>query len=764
MRRVTLALLLLVACGGDDGGPITTVTPPPSTLKPVDEDVVEIPDSLPTDPEDLGEAPDQMEPDDIDQPDSEEDVEEVEEDVGPEPEPEPTEVVCDAGDEAWVKRTMVALMGRRPTGIRETRVLVDMIGETDRATVVAGLMKTPEFEQRWLDFFMDELRINRVGDKAGRSCWEEPLQPGNTTGMAEFLRDHGPLDGNPGVGFNMADVALGSLRLDDLSPLYLGQLFAMMSQPITGANVGEVELDITRRQDFGEIFEATYLHRNVVCVGCHNSAFGVTDHPDPALDRHWALPGMFEAAIYGSSSGADEMTIYSAFRHLNVVRKGGGTRPWGWSGACGRFNKTTAIPSDPAGVEAFFIEPLGLTASIWDVEEKLRTGFDDLREDGLQVEGLGMTVSGPEAFAYMVSARIVNQVWAELIGEPLTLVHYFSRNEAQRDILMDLTTHFVTESFSLKTLLTDIVLHPLYNEPGPDSGCAGDSPYAYPQVFDPWVTAEPQEELQANSAADGLHKVNARVLTRMLNRAMVWRDDPVWLEDLGGFENFQKAQGVFVKDAEPGHNGVDFQGLLAWESRNARCSTRPVLASATNSCIGYCGEIAPSGCYCDDKCAESGDCCGDKGPVCDQGEVPEGSALPDFIDQLELTLMAGADVTLRDLVVALKDRLLTAPDLIATEEAVIASLLGVDSLDAAPDALESWPDRLRLLCGVLVQTPQFWLTGLPDDDQFMAPSLVVGSTSYLSQCEGWKAVIFPDPTLWKVTCNAADLEIKSNVP
>ena len=39
-----------------------------------------------------------------------------------------------------------------------------------------------------------------------------------------------------------------------------------------------------------------------------------------------------------------------------------------------------------------------------------------------------------------------------------------------------------------------------------------------------------------------------------------------------------------------------------------------------DSCEGHCGGGAPTGCYCDDKCQNYGDCCGDKAAFC--GDEP----------------------------------------------------------------------------------------------------------------------------------------------
>ncbi|MCC6747181.1 MAG: hypothetical protein IT371_05940 [Deltaproteobacteria bacterium] len=55
--------------------------------------------------------------------------------------------------------------------------------------------------------------------------------------------------------------------------------------------------------------------------------------------------------------------------------------------------------------------------------------------------------------------------------------------------------------------------------------------------------------------------------------------------------------------------------------------TRGELKSdGTNSCKGVCGGQAASGCWCDAECVKFGDCCQDKGPVCDRKPLTcEGS-------------------------------------------------------------------------------------------------------------------------------------------
>jgi hypothetical protein len=673
-------------------------------------------------------------------------------------------ITCDAGDEAWVKQSLLVLLGRRAEGIREVRVLVDMVQKLGRQEVLTGLMSTQEFEDRWANWFMDELRVNRVGDKMHQVCYGKPRVDNDQGELATYIRDNVAGIEGPGYEFNMTDVLRSSLRLDDLSPLYLGHLFAMMAKPITGANVAALEMDITRRQDFGEIFEATYLHRNTVCTGCHNSQYGTTDDPDPKKDRHWPLPGLFEKGVYGSSGGIDEMTVYSIFRHLNVVRDKGGTRPWGMIGECGRFNTNDKVQDDPAGFNAFFIQELGAVATVWDTEQALRTGFDELRENALTIDPETLEVSGYSAFAYLLSTRIVNQMWQEVFGYPITLVHYFPRNQAQRDILHSLTEQLVASQWSVRTLLSSIMLHPLYNENAPRDGCGPDTPYHLEPILNPWSPAEEEEELKKNSTGDGLHRLNARVMLNATAFAMHWGTTPAFPNATE--EGYQKAIGVFVKDGEPGFAGVDFQGLLSWESRNGVCENQAISIGDFNpdSCLDYCDEQAPGNCWCDDKCAANEDCCEDYESICINGETsPEQTGKNDWIKLLENAVAAYTGenpdeaLTMKDVAVALKDRLITETAIQGGKEAALAaSLMDVVSLDVALSEIPDWPAKLRRYCGVLLETPQFLLKGIAPANQFYEPVLVVDDRSYQKLCESWAAII-ADPESWSVTCNEDSL-------
>ena len=621
-------------------------------------------------------------------------------DADAEPAP-PDYIACDAGDEAWVMRTLPILLGRRPEGIEEVRALARLAYRTSRRDVALGLMQQPAFIDRWQGWLMDELRVNRVGSKKHDACYGAPLQGVHDGSLATYLRSNPPAGPGPGRLFNMTDVVRSALVLDDLSPVWRAHLFAMMSKPLTGANVDEIAMDITRRQDFGEIFEATYLHRNVVCAGCHNSQWGTTDHPGPELDRHWPLPGRPEAALYGADHGISEMTFYSMFRHLGVV--GGPSRPWNMDEACGEFVAELDVDPDPAAIEAFFAKPRGDRANIWQVERMLFQGFHKLRGLGRVSVGPNGELDGAQAFAYLVSQRIANRVWREVMGSSLTLVHYIPRNEGQRDLLLRLTERLMASSWSLRELLAEILTDPLYNDPAPVEGCGLGDAYSMPAIFNPWTLLDPEEQ-RGNGPGDVLHRHDARLLLTTISAALEWPDPSPFPED--GEEAFQRAVGVFMKDAEPGFDGVDFQGLISFESRFGAC------ANPTEE--------------------------------------------PDWLDRIcDVAETSDEATTVADLASAIKDRLWAQPDLDASEGDLIAALFDVAHVDVALSQAEQWRERSRAFCGALLQSPQFLLTGLAPAVQTTTPSLALPQTDFQSYCERWSSSIAA--AKWTLTCTQDDV-------
>src|SRR5258707_2051867 len=143
----------------------------------------------------------------------------------------PTEVVRDdAGDYSFARQVVPMLQGRKIRGREETRLLADIIHATDRGVVVKALIEDPQFVSNWSEHFVDQLRVNRAGDKSQAQCFATPLQASPPPTLATFIRDHRADSGSqPTANFNMADVLVSSIQADNVFPIYSAYLFAMES-------------------------------------------------------------------------------------------------------------------------------------------------------------------------------------------------------------------------------------------------------------------------------------------------------------------------------------------------------------------------------------------------------------------------------------------------------------------------------------------------------------------------------------------------------
>lgn len=639
----------------------------------------------------------------------------------------PTFAECAADDAAFVRNAYLAVLGRRPRSQAEVDVYTEIMsqvralgaeGQTaadPQRVALSAMMDAPEYIDRWADQLMDALKVPRVDDQNMESCYGKSARPLDDGALAQFVRDNaGSATGDGGGEFTMLDLMRSALVLDDISPIYRAHLFVMLSRPTPAANVGRVQAELARRADFGQVFDATYLNRDVVCLGCHNSAFSVTQSPDPAENRHWPLPGLVELAVYGASTGIEVERAHAPFRFDGFVAEDDEpdqSQPWGWSPACGSFLPDLG-EDDPAAIDGRFASLSGQRITMYDLEAALGRGFDDMVQSGLVIGPSGEIGNPDSAFAYMVSAAMVEAVWREVIGSPLTIANYFSRNTESRDLLDQLTQGFIASGFSLRELLIAIMTTPYFNRLPPAAGC-GAGPYDMPAVYDPWVTGDADPERRGNGPADGVTSLGSRSLLRSVYRALEWptgrfysfprlpdgyyfcsnlgcgqmanvcsdeglcceafdllcENPPPPEEPYAGAERaFQVAVGMFLKHGERGFRGLDFQARLVWEER-----------------LGSCRK--PFG-----------------------GE--------DFIDRLVARAVV-EDTTVLDVVLALKDRLVGQPTIAADPaggvsetlalETVLGTSLGTRAADL-PD-LADLTDRTRALCGVLLSSPQFVLTG-----------------------------------------------------
>lgn len=637
---------------------------------------------------------------------------------------------CDAGDEAFVKRVIPLLQGRRPEGMREVLLLTSMIqqlealGKDGRAVVARGLASGDLYVARWKNFFWEQLRINRLEVKSNPGCYLTTTPAAADRQLASYIRDNDALGSSFGQSFTMGDVLESSLRLDDLSPMYRADMFARMARPLSGANISQEEFEVNARSNYGEIFESSYLGRRTGCLECHTSTESVTYDPDPKFNRFWAIPGDFEGALYGDPKGRPEDELFAAFRWMGFVdNKGGSARPWGMSSECGRFDPGRG--GDLLGTPAYLGGDLPTGQHLFDLDPLFKSGFESLATGGLAL-GDDLSVPPDQALAFLTSVTIAGNTWKELLGYPLILAHSFPRNETQREILTDLTEAFIAEHFSLRTLLTDIVTHPYFNQDAPDR-CDVSTPYFLDPVFEPYSVTATDPNLHGNGVGDHVQRYSAWVLIESAMRAMWW-DLPVrqiddMQQDYPGV-GFLRDQGVFLKDAISGFNGVDFNGLLAWENQ---------LGGGAKKGLG-------------------GDCTGPLAGPCSQFEWIE-------LMLVEASKTKGA--TVGDIAAAIKDRLITEPTIEGPAEvAALEQLMGL-ALDTPMSEVDTGELEVaaRRLAGMLLSTPQFMLNGVPSRDQDPAkiPAFAVPGTNTAALCEALAPLVLGDQFKW--TCGPDGVKI-----
>lgn len=711
-------------------------------------------------------------------------------DDGEPPPPGGTGESCDAGHEAWVKRLIPFAQGRRPESIREVRLLTAMIeqlearGQDGRTIVARGLSRGDLYLERWRTWLYEELRVNLAGDRRNDECYNLAADGlGDSPDLAAFIRDN-TADANFGQFFWMPDVVYSGLHLDDMTPIYRADLFARMSAPLIAGNVSAEELEEMRRASYGMGFEQVYFGRNTECLQCHRSEWAVTYDVDPLHNRHWAIPGHFELAVYGPNAAEAQASRHQAvFRYFNfatpyydIVARGvpGNARPaFGMGPSCGafRFGAPGPVQADlrtsaylPYLISDFASYDGGYGATIFEFDTLLRQGFEDLRTDGLQIEGEG-TVSGPEGAAYLFSMNFSNRLWIEAMGFPLTVANNFPRNEAQRDVLHGLTQTFVSEGYSLRALISTIATHAYFNQAAP-AECDASTPYYMAAVFDPFTREASDPAARGNGVGDGVHRIGAWPLLDSLARSMWWNRPDTFGEDdfaVPGNINSENAQnlpnevpeyncggstpqypciaepadaqilrdmGAFLSDSEAGFEGIDMVALLRLE-REFGEGRDPGMAGA---CTGPLGE----------NCASE-----------------------DWIAQLIDVAMATPGALMWDVATAVKDRIITETTILEdSEQDVLEDLMGVSLTETVADVgAEDAEEAARRLAGMLFNTPQFMLAGIsaPDQEPENDPRLVVPGTDTESLCNVLAPLILEnevDGYAFAFTCSDDGIELE----
>lgn len=645
---------------------------------------------------------------------------------------------CDGDAASFVRQAFLALDGRRPLSQAEVDVYADLFaaaGANGKQVVAQAIMARPEFTDRWTDIAMDALRVQRVDIQTEASCWDAPLRSTVDGTLAKSIRDTNATGAAAGGTWSMIDLARSAIALDDLSPVWRAQLFSLVSHPIPAANVGAVEAELARREDFGQTFDAGYLHRDIVCLGCHNSEHSVTDNDDPAIDRSWPAPGLAEKSVFGASSGEDVIAAHGPFRFTGFADGSGNARPWGWDPNCGTF--ATAIGNDPVNVSARLASVSGLKATVYDLEASLKRGFDALRTGA----PTGPIANPDTALAWLVTLQMTETIYKEVVGTGLTIANYYPRNQASGELLTQLATKFATSNYSLKALLVAIVSSSYFNRKTAEAGC-GKTAYTYPNVFDPWVIADADAAKRQNGPGDAVTAVDSRTLISATNAALAWSAPPdatrfpdygepdcaaetcadlpgecaaqfccatkVAVCDHKGLAPtvelpFERGVGMFLRNSERGFRGLDFQALLVWEDR-----------------YGMCGK-------------------------------PAWVASDDYIDALMKAGAADPTATIADAIAALKDRLVGEPSISdGAEHDALVAIAG--ALEGPASGLTT--GKLREVCGALLGSPQFLLQGIAGHGG-TRPKLTPASADYGAIC-GQVATAIPG-----VTCGTGMLTLAS---
>ena len=277
----------------------------------------------------------------------------------------------DAGNESFARQVVPLVQGRKIKGYEEVELLSDLATLIGRDKVMRALMQQPDYVSHWSETMTDILRVHREGFQAQTGCYGAPLRGTVDGDLAEWILTHNPGAVAPGGPFNMSDVLRSSLALDNLYPLYAAHLFAMENKP-------NFNTEQQNRDELGATFGEVYLHRQMLCLTCHNSEESLSGAAS-GWDRTHPVPGFFERALYGSAVGEPTPQAFAMFR--TDVRFGG-SAPWGIDNSCGSFK--TSVPNDPLGITAHFIQTQGQQFTIRGVQARLAAGYAELDSNGLQ--------------------------------------------------------------------------------------------------------------------------------------------------------------------------------------------------------------------------------------------------------------------------------------------------------------------------------------------------------------------------------------------
>jgi hypothetical protein len=338
----------------------------------------------------------------------------------------------------------------------------------------------------------------------------------------------------------------------------------------------------------GNRFSQHLLNRAPSCLTCHNSrrpASGITGQP--GWPRTHPIPYDLEAAVYGSSFTNAKSVIKNAFpifRDDQFEPLSAVPGPWGLLGCGGLIPSLAMLPQR----QTAFAGLSGTAVGLSDLAQAFKEGVDSLAANHgpilTQQPNKPYAIPARQALAYLTATTVAENVWEEVMGEKLTIAHTYPRNLDQRDALKELGEQtFLKSGWSLKTLLVRIMTSDYFNRRSPDLG-SGTTAYRLPMILDPWVADDPRsapppppidaKELN-NGQGELVHRQTPDGLLYAIATALGW-PAPTRFPNGTSFTSpsLVRASGQYINEAEQGRRGVDFQGLLVWESELGQCARR----------------------------------------------------------------------------------------------------------------------------------------------------------------------------------------------
>jgi hypothetical protein len=651
----------------------------------------------------------------------------------------------DAGAAAFYEQFLPLVLGRRLRNAQERQYLLDLEALYGRQVVMDLLMGEPEFVETWKDNLIRHLQLQREGGrKQDDACFGGLLRlsgEGDGGELARFIRDNpvtanypGTSSGDLGVealgddAFNMADVIHSAIEEDDLSIVYKAYTVPLV---IADGDLGAEEV--------GKAFNRAFLNRNLDCTECHNIEFSYT--------VIYPIPIDLEPPVFGctkcAGDGVDQSEIWSVFRQdITGDDAPGGVptiRPWGLHPSCG----TLATEFTGASQPTVFAGLGGGFTGLPHLVDELSAGVESIRAGGLSFSSGDYQESKlppAQSLVYLMSAKIVEDVWEDLLGSRLTEAHNYARVEGQQEMHRFLTESFIGSDWSLRELISLIMVTGYANRRAPAESLQQSESVLAP-IFDSFAGP--------NGQGDLVFRYPPYALFSQLHHSLGWPKWKAFPDDSYPSLDLNRDLDQYLSDGSAGSSEWGFQSLLAWEAAVATC------------------------------------------------ENPEGST--DWIDRLVQSVEdfdaahPEDPLTVRDLVKTVKDRLIgdprisngpttppiddlendgghgiccapEPPDDYAnpgdgdeeiddlqdqppvegdTELEVLEAMFGT-GLHNPASSVGDLELKLRRLCGTLLKSPQRLLAGIVDRDAAAAPPprLSVGNAgepvSYPQICESYR--------------------------